>query len=97
MGIIKFSKTVWTSATAVLLVGLTEKGIVSFTDVKNTDHTVVLVSLFFQFKVHSCVIGKDINTSVLELWNFSINYHNNEYSLLPIVVGGGGCIYEGNL
>ena len=68
MGIIKFSKTVWLSATAVLLVSLTEKGIVSFADVKNTDHTVVLVSLFFQFEVHgSCVIGKDKNTSVLNI------------------------------
>ena len=66
MGIIKFSKTVWPSAAAVLLVSLTEKGIVSFADVKNTDHTVILVPLFIQFKIHSCI--KDKNTSVNEYY-----------------------------
>ena len=50
--IIELSKTVLWSTTAVLLIGFTEEGIVSFTDGKNADHAVVVISLFFQLKVH---------------------------------------------
>lgn len=67
--VIEFSKTVRRSTTAITLVGLTEKGIVSFTNGKNTDLTVVIVSLPVQFKVYSRFIAP-CNTNNIVTWLF---------------------------
>ena len=51
----KLPKAVRYSATAVLFVGLTEEGIITFTNGKNVDGTVVIVSLSFQLKIHTYI------------------------------------------
>ena len=69
--VIEFSKTVRRSTTTITLVGLTEKGIVSFTNGKNTDLTVVIVSLPVQFKVYSRFITLcNTNKNIIVMWLF---------------------------
>ena len=64
MRIEEFPKSIGYSTTAVLLVGFTEEGTAAFTNGKNVDHTVVVIPLSVQLKVHTYIDKVYIVTQV---------------------------------